>query len=347
MANAARIQDLETATLAFESEIGVIEEAIRERLKSYEAMLYGTQALFVATRGGATREQFDNYLQTLQLEKRHPGVQSTGFAKRITASELAVHITALRAQGFADYRIHPEGPRSEYYPAIYVNPSNRLNSQVFGYDMFGDNLRRNSMTRARDTGLPSATSRVTLVQDTQTGASPGFIMYLPVYQSADTTPATLIERRAAISGFVFSQFRWDKLMSGIFSREAATVGFQLFEGDKTTRDSLLFQSYKDPESMPQNYQPRSYLSHRILFGGQTWALNFTALPAFDAATGSQQPMITALAGSAISFLLFAVLFQVQRTARQDHDFRQMIGEVKDYGIYMLDRDGRAVTWNKG
>ncbi len=337
----------ETARLTFESEIGVIEQAIRERLKSYEDMLYGTQALFVATRGEATREQFHEYVRSLHLEKQHPGVQSTGFAKRITSSELPAHVAAVRAEGFPDYRIHPEGARAEYYSVIYVSPIARQSSRVLGYDMFSDELRRNAMARARDTGSPSATGKVTLVQDANESGSPGFIMYLPIYQRRASIPATLTERRAALSGFVFSQFRWDKLMRGVLGKKAPNVEFRVFEGDTLTGDSLLHRGYEDNTAPPRNFQPRFQMASKILFGGRNWSLDFAALPAFDAATESKQPLTMAFAGSAISFLLFGVLLQLQRTARQDHDFRQMIVEVKDYGIYMLDREGRVATWNKG
>ncbi len=346
-ANSAHLHNSETARLRFESEIGVIEEAIRERLNSYENMLFGTQGLFVASRGDATREQFNSYAQTLRLEKHYPGVQSMGFAKRLTSLELASHVAAMRAEGFPDYKIHPEGERAEYYSVTYVNPTTRLNSRVYGYDMFSDVLRRNAMVRARDTGLPSATGKVTLVQEAPRGAYPGFVIYLPVYKGNQAIPPTLTERRSVLSGYLFSQLRWDKVMSGVLRGPTTNVGFRVFEGDSMTGESLLYRSYRDTGAAAQDYQPRNHVVSKILFGGRNWSLDFTALPDFDSATASKQPLMTALAGSAVSLLLFGMLLQIQRRARQDHDFRQMIGEVKDYGIYMLDRDGRVATWNKG
>ena len=76
-----------------------------------------------------------------------------GFALRAASDEMAEHIRRVRAEGFPDYTVRPEGERAEYTPILYLEPFDERNQRAFGYDMFSEPVRRAAMERARSGGL--------------------------------------------------------------------------------------------------------------------------------------------------------------------------------------------------
>jgi CHASE1-domain containing sensor protein len=75
------------------------------------------------------------------------------------------------------------------------------NRAALGFDMLTSPVERAAMEQARDTGQPTATSRVRLIQEIEPRKQAGFVIYVPVYRQGQPA-ATLEERRAALAGFV-------------------------------------------------------------------------------------------------------------------------------------------------
>jgi len=121
----------------------------------------------------------------------------------IDRRDKAAHERAIRAEGFADYAITPPGERAQYSSIVYIEPFTGRNLKAFGYDMFAEPVRGLAMARARDSGEPALTGRVTLVQEDEQNAQPGFLMYVPVYRK-DQPTASVEQRRAALLGFTYS-----------------------------------------------------------------------------------------------------------------------------------------------
>src|SRR4051812_316187 len=66
--------------LRFESDASTAARRLEMRLVGYSEMLRGLQALFDAS-PEVTRERFHNYVQALDLPRRHPGVQSISYVR--------------------------------------------------------------------------------------------------------------------------------------------------------------------------------------------------------------------------------------------------------------------------
>lgn len=102
----------------FNFRVAQITQQVIQRLKDYETLLRGAAGLFVAT-GAVTRQEWRDYVNTLDIEKHYPGVQGVGFVKVLAPSEIEKHIQEIRAEGFPDYAIRPMGDR-EVYTSIGV-----------------------------------------------------------------------------------------------------------------------------------------------------------------------------------------------------------------------------------
>src|SRR5205814_8144949 len=124
-------------------------------------------------------------------------------------------------------------------------PLDRRNQVAIGYDMFTEPVRREAMERARDTGQPSASARVVLIQEIDSQKQQGFLIYTPLY-ALDPAPTTVEGRRAALTGFVYSPFRTGDLLAAILSeRGDRPVAVRVYDGNSTSKDAQIFDSSAD------------------------------------------------------------------------------------------------------
>ena len=131
---------------------------IEDRLNGYVQVLRGVVGLFEASIS-VDRQEFQRYILALGLEERHPGAQGVGFSALIPADQKARHIAAVRAEGFPDYDIRPEGDRAFYTAVVYVEPFAGPNLRAFGYDMAPEPVRWAAAERARDQGGAALSGR--------------------------------------------------------------------------------------------------------------------------------------------------------------------------------------------
>jgi len=277
-----------------------IETAIVERLDGYETVLWSGVGLFDAT-DGATREQFADYVTALDLNERWPGIQGVGWAVPLEPDEVAAHEAEVRAEGFPDYAVTPDGARDQYSAILYLEPFDWRNRRAFGFDMWSNLERREAMNRARDTGRAATTAMITLVQETDDDVQRGFLTYVPVYAGGET-PTTLEQRRETHLGWVYAPFRMNDLMSGILGSSSNQVEFQIFDGWEVDPESLLY------DSNPPVAEAGSDLSRRttVLVQGHPWTMMFRTGEGFSIGSDTL-PTYVAAAGLLIEVLLFYVI----------------------------------------
>src|SRR6266850_4783590 len=203
----ARVAEAEDRA-RFQSLVQEVHASVERRLESYTAVLRAGAGLFSAN-DSVKESEFRAFVKTLGLAEHYPGVQGMGFSRLLKPEDRAALIAARKLEGVEDFHLWPESERQEYHAIIYLEPQDQRNRAGLGYDMFTEPTRRAPMERARDTGLPAASGRVTLFRKVAPQAEqPAFLIYAPVYRK-DQHPANASERRAALRGFVFSAFRAD------------------------------------------------------------------------------------------------------------------------------------------
>ena len=297
------------AKLLFQARADSIATAIVQRMRDHEQILLSSAGLFDASTG-VTREEWRRYVTRLALSERYPGVLGVGFAEAIAAARLLQHIAGVRAQGYPDYRVTPEGPRQLYTAIVYLEPFSGRNLAAFGYDMFSEPTRQRAMRRAVDDGSTAMTARVTLVQEQQQQVQPGFLLYVPVYRrdAPVTTPA---QRWAALTGFVYSPFRMIDLMSAVFPQRDDVLDFALYDGDSTDANALMFTTVPGGRWVPGAFGTR----HSLDLYGHRWTLLTTSRVAFDARFESGLHWMVLILGCALTVAVFLVL-RGQVSARQ-------------------------------
>ena len=348
-----------SARQRFEIAVEQTLDAIEARLRVYIALLRSTGGIF-AVNSSVSRQQFRTYVDTLFLRTRYPGIQGIGFAAWAAPEDKRRLIVSMRRQGHAAFQIWPEQP-ADAYPIVYLEPLDERNQQAIGYDMFTEPVRRAAMTQARDTGQPTASGKVTLVQEIDENKQAGFLIYLPVYRGG-LVPLTAEERIAALRGFIYSPFRGDDLFLGILGAQQSPPGIlvRVFDGTEPTAEHLLYDSSQDKRGF---HAPGEFTAIRALpVAGRSWTIVFASEPGLAAGWFLQPVLLIVAMGGAINVLLFAVtvvqsrayraadqhaadLKISQQAALQSEALKQAMFELALDCVITMDHEGKVVEFN--
>jgi PAS domain S-box-containing protein len=325
----------------FLSGVDLTADAVTQRLRTYVALLRGGTGLFAAV-GDPGPERFAAYVGRLQLTLSYPGIQGMGFARRVTAAE---------RPHFQETPIFPPGEREDYFPIVYLQPMDRLNERAIGYDMFSEPVRREAMSRARDTGQAAASGKVRLVQEENADQKQaGFLVYTPVYRGG-TSPETVDERRESLLGFVYSPFRADDLFRGMMGEEDdAHLHYRVYDGTDTGPAALLHDSGLTPSEHPSFETTRT-----IRIAGRPWTLAFATTPEFDVNSNRGMVWWVVGAGLVLSILLTGITSSLARAraaaeeaeeqaSQQRERYRVTLASILD-AVIASDPDGRTVFMN--
>lgn len=295
--------------------------AIRQRLMLYEQALQGGGGLFNAS-NQVSRIEWQRYVDSLHLKERLPGIQGLGFTQVVRPEELASHQAAVRAEGFPDYKVKPEGERDLYTTIVFLEPFDWRNRRAFGYDMWSNEVRREAMAKARDTGEAAMSGVITLVQETNRNVQRGFAIYVPVYSGAED-PATLEDRRNRLTGWVYAPFRTGDLVTGVLGAADANISFSIHDSDVVSEDTLLL-SAENADGIAITEDAEGYFHTRIpmTIFERTWTVSLHGpKKALRHGHDEKQPLYVLIAGIIVDVLLFYVIMSlhyINRHARRTH-----------------------------
>ncbi|MBC3540848.1 CHASE domain-containing protein [Rufibacter sediminis] len=312
-----------------------VKATLERRMGYYLQILHGVNGLFVAS-DTVTRADFQSYLSSLQIIKNYPGVQGIGFAVMSTPEQVPQLEERVRAEGFPNFKVWPEGPRTEYSSIVFIEPMNALNKRAFGFDMFQDPTRREAMEAARDFNLPAMTGKVKLVQEGGDNVQPGLLIYMPVYYRGKD-PVDLMERRNRLRGFVYAPFRANDLFFNTIGDEFNDISISIYDGKAVKEEALLYRNAAqiDPS---ENTDSLLLATDVIRVAGRTWTLRYKATRSFREASGIDQHDLILLGGSIISLLIFFVVWSLQRYLLSNQ-LTELITKNTTAGLFMLDDRG--------
>ncbi len=311
-----------TATMALHQKLDTDEDAQRAfnfvceevglrvegRLHEHEQILRSAAGFFADDKE-VTREEWHEYAERQKLGQKLPGIQGLGFALFVPREQLAKRTQEVRAEGFPDFRVWPEGDREAYSSIIFIEPFSGRNLRAFGYDMLSEPVRRAAMERARDTDEVALSGKVTLVQETDRDIQAGTLMYAPVYRMKEPHE-TVAERRAALVGWVYSPYRMRDLMEGILggSADRAKVDLKIYDGETASRDSLFFDSRRGAADSSAH---AIRLTREIVIdaAGRKWLLSFGQ----DITPDYGVAWLTLAGGTTLTLLLTALILSLFST----------------------------------
>ncbi len=293
-----------------------IQIRIEERLKDHELILRSGSAFFECSGGGVSREEWRRFVERQNVDHELPGIQGIGFALLIPRQNLEQHVQEIRAQGFPQYQVRPEGEREIYTSIIYLEPFTNRNLRAFGYDMFSEVTRRAAMERARDQDCAALSGKVILVQETDKAVQAGTLMYVPVYR-VGKPHETIAQRRDALVGWVYSPYRMNDLMQGVLGswdlagEKNKPVHLEVFDGESISSDSLLYDS--QPGYVDMMHVSRTLFQRRLVPSSRLWTLRFTQTSSLSSSTDYGKVWLVLFGGISSSLLFSGVIFSLVNT----------------------------------
>lgn len=337
----------------FEQTVTQAYGSINNIMNKYATLLEAGRA-FAQSARNLDATTFREFTRSLSLREKYPGFQELGYAERIDFKGIADFEEAMRTKGAANYRISTSSTSGDVYPIKFLEPEDAANLRALGFDMFADAVRRAAMIRARDSAGVSATAALTLRQDSHETASPGFLMYVPVY-GRDLPQDDELARRNAIQGFMYGAFRTQDLfasLQGLFK----DLGILVEVTDPGAgSDGVVFAS--GVMTLPGNSVSKPYS-----FAGHTW--NITYAPAQQSrywlSVSNIELLLVPISGMLAAVLLSWFVYRENRASREalaaslareeaevSLRVQTQLIEVAREPILVLDGDGRVLTWNVG
>jgi signal transduction histidine kinase/CheY-like chemotaxis protein len=276
---------------------------INSRINIQTEFLINAASLFEASKS-VTREEWKQFNKYSVKNEKYRGVQGLGFTTIIKKGELKKHLSEIQKQGFPEYTVFPARTRTVYTSVIYLEPFGGQNIRAFGYDMFSEPVRRKAMEFSRDNNSPTFSDKLFLVQNPKNDLQAGTIMYAPVYKNVPIN--TIAERRAAITGWVFSAYRMNDLIKSIigegFLNHKKNIRLQIYEDGTTSHKTLIFDSQKNKIKNNNDTKIRRH-TIPVLLNNKIWLLVFSQQLKNDFFFSTQIFLIL-IGGIVISLLLF-------------------------------------------
>ena len=310
------------ARMLFDSLTHSTKQSINMRVKSYTDLLRGAASLFRAS-DQVSREQFHDYVSSLDLRKNFPGVMNLNYCKALDDARRAAFEAAMQhdypagRDGYPAFAIDPPGARDWYSVLVYIEPISSA-PEKYGHDIAVRPAVAEVLAQSRDSGEIS-NSGLSVPMPGRSQLT-GMAMRLPVYRHGMPV-ATVQQRRAAYQGSVGLGYDMAQMVRGVLAEMPVRnvrltlfdIGTQATEPQPLARDTRpIFDSAPAGRQAPW-WQPggsRKYLSSTMLidYNGRVWQALFSVRKS-DLYTPFETylPWLALLVGFTGSTLLYTVL----------------------------------------
>ncbi|MBL4836283.1 MAG: CHASE domain-containing protein, partial [Kordiimonadaceae bacterium] len=272
--------DRQQTTDAFNQSALSQYNAVTEEVSANLELLSSLKA-FIENAGEVNQQSFARFAGS--LIQNHGDVQALEWIPRVPDTARAAHEALGQKEGFRHYAIRERGPRKillpaaprpEYYPVFYIHPIEG-NEAAIGFDLASNPARLAALDRARDSGTPVMTARITLVQEKASQA--GLLVFQALYKGR-TAPQTVPERRKNLLGFTLIVIRAGDMISKATRLLPPDILLNISDNtDPADKNNL-------SGNMPVKHSAiRS--THDHVFAGRKWHFIATPSPgAFDLST---------------------------------------------------------------
>lgn len=325
---------------AFNQRASVRIAAVNQGMRSAIDALEITNRLF-AVDDSVSREQFHDF--TTVLLQRSSYIDVFNYHRLVSAADLPRYIADMRKR-FPDFKVTeragvelvPVSHRDFYRVIDYVEPM-AGNEIVLGFDSATYPEQEEAIQRAIDTGLPSATSLMRLVQSEK--GQRGFIVLMPVYRHGAALDS-IEARRAAFVGDTAAVFRAPDLVKSVLSSSAlyrdGYANLSFYAGRSIDERDLVFREGAPPSFGKQNgWLPKWLFYYRpdtvrgeFEVAGKAWTMVVSADPVSLVAKGAAS-LLVLVAGLLLSVFATAyVQLFVARSKRVQRLVVQRTAELQ-------------------
>ncbi len=305
------------------------------------------------------RTDFSAYVAARDLPRDFPGVRGFGLIERVARTDLPAFLGRERADGAPQLALRQLGDNDndDLYIIKTIAPAHQ-NPGTMGLDVGSEPLRRAGIVQAIDTGQPTITRAVTLVQDkTQTA---GVLLYQPIYRPGAAL-TTVAERRQALTGVLVAPIVLAELLADMPDVGAglvdidlydalpgAALGMPLYDGDN-------HMAKQAASGQPTEVRRRFSTRRALPLPGRQMSLVVNSGPAFEASRSAdaRSAWLVLAAGSTGTGLLFMLTRRLTRgrskaerrsatLAAEARELAQIVQHTTNT-VALADMEGR-ITW---
>lgn len=290
------------------AQLGQIAQAVasglERRANASSAYLRSGAALF-ATQRVVEAPLFQTFIGQLHLNGTYAGSDGIGWAMKVNRQDIPTVEDVMRRNGDPAFAVRPRPAAGERFvvPIVYLQPGSERNRRAIGFDMHSEPVRRAAMQTAERLGRPTATGKVVLQQEGPNGASPGFLIYMPVYGLGGTRD------EQNLRGFVYSPFNARQFLEASIdtvSMEPASI--RLYDQAVTPANLLA--------EVPLASRSGLVARRAIDLAGRRWVLEVEA-PASAMLSGMS--VMTLLFGLLVATLLLVLARVLTHQASEDRE----------------------------
>jgi signal transduction histidine kinase len=271
---------------------------------------------------------FESFVQGMDVQRRYAAMQSLGWQMPVSEPRIAGLVSQMRRAGHPGLTIRPPGRRPEYAVLVYQHSAQPV-AWAPGADRRADPDVSAVLDRTRDTGEPALLPSP-VADDREAGV---FLLFLPIYRSADAAVQTVPARRAALLGWVSAQIHADRFLTEALSGiTAGNAGVQLLDNAQPRPIAT------DPDGFhPDGPYVRSV---DLAMAGRVWHLGLAPLPgSILIQDANPADAIGLFGGIALSLLLAAMTVMITAQARTTRALRTANQRSADM-VAMLSHDAR-------
>ncbi|RZA31944.1 MAG: diguanylate cyclase, partial [Lysobacteraceae bacterium] len=326
------------AQTRFDARSEAAAAAIANRIQGYEDIVRASAGVLEA-RPQMDQAGFSAYVAKLQLAKRHPAMQTLGFARRVAASELPAYLERQRLQHGKDFNLHPANPGNEHLVVDLLYPYLPQMRRLLGTDVSFEPVRRAALQQARDSGELTAARRVTFGDPAGTESFSGFLLYAPVYAQEPGSTASIEARRSSLRGYTSAGLGWEQMIQeALAGIEHDQLDLRLESSDPAT--GVVFDRHRLRDQYGEQQAPAFLNEHRMDFLGSPWILRVASAPGSAAVPGSTRILLLAGTGVLLGLLVFVLLRNLARSARRSRALLNAAADHLPALIAYIGQDGR-------
>ncbi|MBW1694475.1 MAG: PAS domain S-box protein, partial [Deltaproteobacteria bacterium] len=255
--------------------------AISSELKRNLAAVKSTGAFFDAS-GYVDPREFSifatHFLENIK------SIQALEWIPRVPGSERERFEKNAKSEGFDTFKIterEKQGEmvraaiRSKYFPVYYIEPI-AGNEKAIGFDLGSNDDLRVALDLAMSSGQTIATSKITLVQETEKQL--GFLVIQPVYRNEQPL-VSQEDRNQNLKGFTLGVFRLGDLLEEAMKEfPPSGLVFTIFDHSNVSGPEHLLSFFEEnihkskriAERKPAILKKEKYLSKTIDVAGRSW-----------------------------------------------------------------------------
>ncbi|MDB5183020.1 MAG: putative histidine kinase [Candidatus Saccharibacteria bacterium] len=307
-----------------------VESSLAQRFTVYENSLRAANGLFLSS-DSVTRAEWKEFVLSLDLPDRYPGIRGLGFVKVLPAADKVAFEEANRSDDLNTYTVYPDTNTDIIAPLQFIVPlgtgsiTDDHNAPVLGLDMYSVPERFHTMQKAAENNSATLSSIIDLIKSPNNKSNRGFLLFSPLYKK-DLPHNTKEERLAALDGFFYAPFVSDGVFKSLFDISDPSFAFTIYDGTPS-QTTQLYQS-SDHVNDPQFHQVKT--THMSLFG-QDWEIVYKVKNEIVPYSVRERPLSVIIGGSIFAAALAAIIYLLiqRRTRTLAYVEQKKLEEAKD------------------